>query len=131
MLLGVLLYGYCTGVRSSRQIERRCHEDLAFRVLSGNSTPDHLTIARFRVRHEQALAGLLVASPQLCAAAGMVRLELVALDGTKVAANAPAAVNHFREVTWREPGGIELVVRAEEELGRRQVLAIAEGLRQP
>jgi transposase len=57
MLLGVLLYAYCTGVRSSRQIERRCHEDIAFRVLAGNATPDHVTIARFRVRHEQALAG--------------------------------------------------------------------------
>jgi transposase len=93
MLLGVLLYGYCTGVRSSRQIERRCHEDIAFRVLAGNSTPDHVTIARFRVRHEQALAGLLVASLRLCAAAGLVRLGLVALDGTKIEANAAAAAN--------------------------------------
>jgi transposase len=62
VLLGVLLYGYCLGVRSSRQIERRCSEDLAFRVLAGNQTPDHVTIARFRVRHEQALAGFLVES---------------------------------------------------------------------
>jgi transposase len=69
MLLAVLLYAYCTGIRSSRQIERRCHEDIAFRVLGGNSTPDHVTIARFRIRHEQALAGLLVASLRLCAAA--------------------------------------------------------------
>jgi transposase len=93
MLLGVLLYGYCTGVRSSRQIERRCQEDIAFRVLSGNRAPDHVTIARFRVRHEQALAGLLVASLKLCAAAGMVRLGLVALDGTKIEANTAAAAN--------------------------------------
>jgi transposase len=93
MLLGVLLYAYCTGVRSSRQIERRLKEDLAFRVLAGNTTPDHVTIARFRVRHEQALAGLLVQSLQLCAAAGMVRLGLVALDGTKVEANAATAAN--------------------------------------
>ena len=93
MLLAVLLYGYCTGVRSSRQIERRCHEDIAFRVLGGNSTPDHVTIARFRVRHEQALAGLLVASLKLCAAAGMVRLGVVALDGTKVEANAARTAN--------------------------------------
>src|SRR6266511_332347 len=56
-LLGVLLYAYAIGVRSSRQIERRCHEDVAFRVLAGNQLPDHVTIARFRVRHEQALAG--------------------------------------------------------------------------
>jgi transposase len=93
MLLAVLLYAYCTGIRSSRQIERRCQEDIAFRVLAGNSTPDHVTIARFRVRHEQALAGLLVASLKLCAAAGMVRLGLVALDGTKIEANAAAAAN--------------------------------------
>jgi hypothetical protein len=93
MLLAVLLYGYCTGIRSSRQIERRCQEDIAFRVLAGNSTPDHVTIARFRVRHEQALAGLLIQSLQLCATAGMVRLGLVALDGTRVEANAAAAAN--------------------------------------
>jgi hypothetical protein len=72
MLLGMLLYAYCTGGRSSRQIERRCIEDIAFRVLAGNATPDHVTIARFRVRQEQAL---------------------VALDGTKVETNAAAAAN--------------------------------------
>jgi transposase len=93
MLLSVLLYAYCTGVRSSRQIERRCREDIAFRILAANSTPDHVSIARFRVRHEQALAGLLVQSLQLCAGAGMVRLGLVALDGTKIEANAAAAAN--------------------------------------
>jgi transposase len=92
-LLGVLLYAYATGVRSSRQIQRRCTEDLAFRVLAGNSTPDHVTIARFRVRHQQALAGFLVESLRLCAAAGLVRLGLVALDGTKVAANAASRAN--------------------------------------
>jgi transposase len=93
VLLGVLLYGYAVGVRSSRQIERRCHEDLAFRVLAGNQTPDHVTIARFRARHEQALAGFLIASLRLCAAAGLVRLGVVALDGTKVAANAADRAN--------------------------------------
>jgi hypothetical protein len=80
----VLLYA----VRSSRQVERRCHEDIAFRVLAGNQAPDHVTIARFRVRHQQVLAGFLVESLKLCAAAGLVRLGVVALDGTKVAANA-------------------------------------------
>jgi transposase len=92
-LLGVLLYGYCIGVRSSRQLERRCTEDLAFRVLAANQTPDHVTIARFRVRHEQALAGFLVTSLRLCAAAGMVRVGTVALDGTKLAANAADKAN--------------------------------------
>src|SRR6266508_2606964 len=92
-LLGVLLYAYCLGVRSSRQIERRLHEDVAFRVLAANQTPDHVTIARFRARHEQALAEFLVASLKLCAAAGLVRLGVVALDGTKVAANAAERAN--------------------------------------
>jgi transposase len=92
-LLGVLLYAYCLGVRSSRQVERRCQEDLAFRVLAGNQAPDHVTIARFRVRHQQALAGFLVASLRLCAAAGLVRVGTVALDGTKLAGNAAAKAN--------------------------------------
>jgi transposase len=93
MLLGVLLYAYAIGVRSSRQIERHCREDLAFRVLAGNQLPDHVTIARFRVRHQQALAGFLVESLRLCAAAGLVRVGVVALDGTKVAANAASRAN--------------------------------------
>jgi transposase len=92
-LLGVLLYGYCLGVRPSRQLERRCTEDLAFRVLAANQTPDHVTIARFRARHQQALAGFLVESLQLCAAAGMVQVGTVALDGTKLAGNAADKAN--------------------------------------
>jgi transposase len=94
-LLGVLLYAYAIGVRSSRQIQRRCAEDLAFRVLAGNQLPDHVTIARFRVRHQQALAGFLVESLKLCAAAGLVRLGIIALDGTKVAANAADRANRI------------------------------------
>jgi hypothetical protein len=84
-------------VRSSRQVERRCVEDVAFRVLAGNATPDHVTIARFRVRHEQALAGFLVASLKLCAAAGMVRVGTVALDGTKLAGNAAEKANRTHD----------------------------------
>src|SRR4029453_10660648 len=96
-LLGVLLYGYCLGVRSSRQLERRCHEDIAFRVLAANQAPDHVTIARFRARHEQALAGFLVDSLKLCAAAGMVRVGTLALDGTKLAANASDKANRTHD----------------------------------
>jgi transposase len=92
-LLGVLLYGYCIGVRSSRQLERRLNEDIAFRVLAANQTPDHVTIARFRARHEAALAGFLVQSLKLCAAVGMLRVGTVALDGTKLAANAADKAN--------------------------------------
>jgi hypothetical protein len=86
-----------SGVRSSRQIERRCHEDVAFRVLAANQNPDHVTIARFRVRHEAALAGFLMESLRLCAAAGMVRVGTVALDGTKVAANAAERANRTHD----------------------------------
>jgi transposase len=101
-LLGVLLYGYCLGVRSSRQLERRCHEDIAFRVLAANQLPDHVTIARFRVRHETALAGFLVESLKLCAAAGMVKVGTVALDGTKVAGNAATTASHTLDKLERE-----------------------------
>jgi transposase len=97
LLLGVLLYAYAIGVRSSRRIERRLTEDVAFRVLAANQAPDHVTIARFRVRHEHALAGFLVASLKLCAAAGMVRVGTVALDGTKLAGNAAEKANRTQQ----------------------------------
>src|SRR6266498_2053298 len=102
LLLGILLYGYCLGVRSSRQLERRCQEDIAFRVLAANQTPDHVTIACFRLRHEQALAGFLVASLKLCAAAGMVKVGTVALDGTKLAGNAADKANRTLDRLDRE-----------------------------
>jgi transposase len=106
ILLGVLLYAYAVGVRSSRQIQRRCTEDLAFRVLAGNQLPDHVTIARFRVRHQQSLAGFLVESLKLCAAAGLVRLGTVALDGTKVAANAADRANRTHATLEEEVAAI-------------------------
>ena len=88
MMVGLLLYAYCLGVRSSRAIERRCVEDIAFRVRAGNHCPDHVTIARFRQRHELALAEVLVDSLRLCATAGLLELGTVTLDGTKIEANA-------------------------------------------
>jgi transposase len=88
MMVALLLYAYAVGERSSRMIERRCVEDVAFRVISANQAPDHATIARFRARHEQALADLFTAVLELCAKAGLVSVGLVALDGTKIAANA-------------------------------------------
>ncbi len=87
------MYAYSLGVRSSRAIERRCVEDIAFRVLAGNHAPDHVTIARFRQRHELALAEVLVDSLRLCAAAGLVELGTVMLDGTKIEANATKAAS--------------------------------------
>lgn len=88
MMTALLLYGYVTGVVSSRQIEKRCVEDVAFRMISGNQKPDHDTIATFRRVHLQALKGLFVQVLELCQEAHLVKLGHVALDGTKVKANA-------------------------------------------
>lgn len=100
MMCALLLYGYCTGVRFSRRIEAACRTDAAFRVISGGLVPDHATIARFVVDHEQALASLFVEGVRLCAAAGLADLEVVALDGTKIAADA--ALDRNRGVVWIE-----------------------------
>ena len=78
----MLLYGYCTGVASSRRIAQRLHEDIAFRVLAANNTPD------FRKDHLEALADLFLQVLELCKQAGLLKLGHVALDGTKVRANA-------------------------------------------
>ena len=88
MMVKVLLYGYCTGVASSRRIARRLHEDIAFRVLAANNTPDFRTISGFRKDHLEALGGLFLQVLELCQQAGLVKLGHVALDGTKVRANA-------------------------------------------
>lgn len=88
MMVRLLVYGYCLGVVSSRKIERATHEDVAFRFLSADSHPDHDTIATFRKRHLEALAGLFVQVLQLCGKAGLVKLGHVAIDGTKIKANA-------------------------------------------
>jgi len=88
MLVKLLIYSYCVGKTSSRKIEKATWEDVAFRVLSGDQHPDHDSIADFRKRHLSALAGLFVQVLLLCQKAGLVKLGHVALDGTKVKANA-------------------------------------------
>ena len=88
MMVGLLLYGYCVGVPSSRKIEQATHHSVPFRVLAANHHPDHDTIAAFRQRHLESLRGLFVQVLQLCRKAGLVKLGHVALDGTKVRANA-------------------------------------------
>lgn len=93
MMVALLLYAYSTGEYSSRGIERRCHEDVAYRVICANATPDHATIARFRATNGPALEGLFGGVLRLCARAGMGRVGLVALDGTRLVADAsPASV---------------------------------------
>jgi transposase len=93
MMVALLLYAYCHGVRSSREIERRCLRDVAFRVIAAGHRPDHATIARFRARHESALQSLFTEILRLCAEAGLVRLALLAVDGTKVGADASWSAN--------------------------------------
>ena len=88
MMVKVLLYGYCIGVASSRRIAQRLHEDIAFRVLAANNTPDFRTISDFRKDHLGALSGLFLQVLAFCQRAGLVKLGHVALDGTKVRANA-------------------------------------------
>jgi len=98
MMTLLLLYAYCVGIVSSRKIERACYEDLAFRVLTGNQQPDHSRISEFRRRNLDALSDLFVQILRLCQKAGMVSLGHVALDGTKVQANASKhkAMSHER-----------------------------------
>lgn len=103
LMLKLLIYGYVTGVRSSRKIEARCHDDVAFRFLAANAAPDQRSIARFRRRHLDALKGLFLESLLLCRKAGMVRLGRVALDGTKVRANASRRkAMSYKRMTERE-----------------------------
>lgn len=88
LMVRVLLYGYCVGVRSSRELERACVDVVAFRWLAGQQAPDFRSIGRFRKRHHAALGNVFLQALELCRAAGMVSLGQVALDGTKVRANA-------------------------------------------
>jgi transposase len=102
MMLAVLLYAYCTGERSSRRIERRLVEDVAYRVLAANQRPDHATLARFRRRHQDAIASLFGQVLTLCVTAGLVDAGVVAIDGTKVAADASFFANRSREELAKE-----------------------------
>lgn len=88
LLTRLLLYGYCLGVTSSRKIERKTYEEVAFRYLAADQHPDHDTIASFRQQHLEALAGLFTQALQLCQQAGLVKLGHVSIDGTKLKANA-------------------------------------------
>jgi transposase len=93
VLLALLVYAYCHGIRSSRAIERLCRRDVGYRFIVGAEVPDHTVIARFRRRHIERMQGVFLAVLDLCREAGLVRLGLVALDGTKVRANAALDAN--------------------------------------
>ncbi|MEX2659183.1 MAG: IS1182 family transposase [Acidimicrobiales bacterium] len=103
LMIKLLVYGYVTGVRSSRGIEKACHDDVAFRFLAANVAPDHRSVARFRRRHLDALKGLFLESLLLCRKAGLVRMGRVALDGSKVRANASRRkAMSYKRMTERE-----------------------------
>jgi transposase len=93
MMVALVFYAYAVGVTSSRAIERRCVEDVAFRVITANRQPDHATISRFLVRHREALSELFWGVLGLCRRAGMLRVGTIAVDSTKLAANASVHQN--------------------------------------
>src|SRR5689334_9899579 len=102
MMVALLLYSYALGRRSSRAIERRCREDVPSRVICANQAPDHTTIARFRVRHQDALARTFTHVLALCARAGLVSVGVVALDGTTMAANVSREATRSYETVREE-----------------------------
>jgi len=93
MMVSLLLYAYRQGIRSSREIERACEVDVAFRMITGNQKPDYSTICRFRKENEQELADLFTVVLRLCVKAGLVKVGVLALDGTKMKGNASLAAN--------------------------------------
>jgi len=119
MMVALLLYSYACGERSSRAIERRCREDVPTRVVCSNRAPDHTTIARFRARHERALAETFTQVLELCARAGLVSVGVLALDGTAISANASreATRSHdsIREEVERILGEAAAIDAAEDE----------------
>ena len=118
MMVALLLYGYCVGKMSSRKLERATYEEIPFRVLTGGSHPDHSSISDFRQRHLKALGALFHQVLMLCQMAGLVKLGHVALDGTKLKANA----------SRHKAGSYEGMTRSEELIAAeiKEMLAQAE-----
>ena len=113
-MMAVAAYAYAKGIQSSREIERKCQEDVAFMVIAARRVPDHSTIAEFRRRHERALAELFTGVLGLCRKAGLVRVGLLAVDGMKLRANASQHANRdYRRIAE------ELLAEAERVDGRR------------
>ena len=112
MMLALLFYAYGMGVRSSRRIEALCHTDAAFRVIATGTTPDHATIARFLVDHEAAMENTFVEVLRLCAAVGLVSVGTIAIDGTKMGADAALDVNRGRAAIEAERQRLRAEVEA-------------------
>ena len=133
MMVTLLAYAYAVGERSARGIERRCREDVAFRVICANQVPDHATIARFRVRHEAELADLFGGVLGLCAKAGIVDVAVLAVDGTKLAADASdGAIRTYEQIAAEILAEAGRIDAAEDELyGDARGDELPEGLRTP
>jgi transposase len=110
MLLALLIYAYSDGIRSSRQIERLCRTDVAMRVITGMQVPDHTVIARFRQRHQDSVRELFTQVLLVCAKAGLGRLGTIAIDGTKIAANASRHASCRRQ--WLQQQVDEIIAQA-------------------
>lgn len=120
LMVRLLIYGYCLGVMSSRRIERATYEDVAFRYLAADQHPDHDTVASFRQEHLASLAGLFAQALELCQRAGLVKLGQVAIDGTKMKANA----SKHKAMSYERMGAAEK--KLQEEVDR--LLAEAAGV---
>lgn len=124
MMTALLLYALCRGVYSSRRIEANCEERVDFMAVTGMATPDHSTICKFRNDHREALTGLFVQVLSLCRDAGLVTLGHVALDGTKVQANASKhSAMSYKRMKEAEP---ELAAKVEEWMNQAQAVDEAE-----
>ena len=133
MMVTLFAYAYAVGERSSRGIERRCREDVAFRVICANQAPDHATIARFRVRHQAALADLFGQVLGLCGRAGIVDVSVIAVDGTKLAAAASdGAIRSYEQIAAEILAEAGRIDAAEDEIhGDARGDELPEGLRTP
>src|ERR1700688_2952033 len=133
MMVRVLLYGYTTGIYSSRKIQARTFDDVAFRFLSADEHPDHSTLAELRKRHLQAWAGLFTQALQLCQKAGLVKLGHVAIDGSKLQANASKhkAMSYGRmtETEQRLREEVEELLRRAQEVDAAEDLQYGKGKR--
>ena len=124
LMVRVLLYGYCVGIFSSRRIEQATHDQIAFRYLAADQHPDHDTIAHFRQQHLDTLGKLFIQALALCNKAGLIKLGHVAIDGTKIAANASThhSVSYERlterEQYWKEK--VDALLTQAEAVDRRE-----------
>jgi len=134
MMVALLLYSYCLGERSSRRIEWLCQRDVGFKVVAANQVPDHSSIARFRQDHEEKMKALFMQVLRLCAEAGLVKVGVVAVDGTKIKGNAALEANRTKESIESEVEKMfaEAAAKDEEEdrlYGERRGDELPEGLR--